>query len=175
MQYLDFEIDKLTNSIVRVVSGEVFETEVLLIHKADLQTTTQKNGWKFNWKKEFIPTKNVYKLVTTKEPLTIQGLISFTIMPDHIYMDLIEVAPFNYGKNKQYTGVAGNLVAFACMQSFIRGFDGYVAFDAKTQLISHYESTLGAVRLGSQRMAIETRAAASLVHQYFSNFTIKSL
>lgn len=63
---------------------------------------------------------------------------------DHIYMRLLENAPFNIGKNKLYEGVARNLVAYACKLSFQYGFEGFVAFTAKTKLIEHYEHTLGA-------------------------------
>lgn len=58
-------------------------------------------------------------------------------------MDLIETAAFNKGKGKLYSGVAGNLVAFACKTAFDNGYDGIVSFLAKTQLINHYRETLG--------------------------------
>jgi hypothetical protein len=77
----------------------------------------------------------------------IQRLTSLTIKTDHIYMNLIESAPFNLGRNKIYEGVGGNLVAFACKVSFQTGFDGFVSFTAKTKLIKHYEKTLGAYLL----------------------------
>jgi hypothetical protein len=63
--------------------------------------------------------------------------------------------------------VAGNLVAYACKISFQRGFDGYVAFTAKTKLIDHYEKTLGAYHFKNQRMIIETQPAKILVEKYF--------
>ena len=71
------------------------------------------------------------------------------------------------GKNKLYEGVPGNLVAFACKLSFQRGYDGYVAFDAKTQLIKHYQESLGAIHFRNQRMIIDSRAAEFLVNKYF--------
>jgi hypothetical protein len=48
-------------------------------------------------------------------------------MENFVEMHLIEAAPHNFGKEKRYMGVAGNLVAFACKLSFEQGFDGYVA------------------------------------------------
>ena len=71
------------------------------------------------------------------------------------------------GKNKLYEGVPGNLVAFACKLSFQRGYDGYVAFDAKTQLIKHYQESLGAIHFRNQKMIIDSRAAEFLVNKYF--------
>ena len=82
-------------------------------------------------------------------------------------MDLLESAPFNIGQNKLYEGVAGNLVAYACKVSFQKGFDGFVAFTAKTKLIEHYEKTLGAFHFKNQRMIIDSKAAKRLVEKYF--------
>lgn len=165
---LDFVIDKLTNSIQNTVSGDSFQTEVSRLTKVDLKQVVKKNGWKFNWKQEFDNNaKEVYKLTIVNNSDIIQGVISITIKADHIYMDLIESAPFNLGRNKIYEGVAGNLVAFACKVAFQRGFDGFVSFTAKTKLIEHYEKTLGAYHFGNHLMIIETKAASLLVEKYF--------
>ena len=137
---LDFEIDFLTNSIRNTVSGDSFRTEVLELTQADLKKITRKNGWKFNWRSELDDNaKEVYKLTIVDNPNIIQGLISLTINADHVYMNLLENAPFNLGKNKLYEGVAGNLVAYACKTSFQHGFEGYVSFTAKTKLVEHYK------------------------------------
>ncbi len=63
--------------------------------------------------------------------------------------------------------MSGNLVAFACKLSFQLGFEGYVAFTAKTNLIKHYEKSLGAKNFGGQRMYLETKEARYLVEKYF--------
>lgn len=167
---LDFEVDFLTNSIRNTVSGDSFQTEVLRLTKADLKHITKKNGWNFNWKKELDDnTKEVYKLTVVNNPNIVQGLISFTINADHVYMDLLENAPFNLGRSKLYEGVAGNLVAYACKISFQHGFDGYVSFTAKTRLVEHYQKTLNAITFGGQLMIINTLAANILVDKYFKN------
>ena len=82
-------------------------------------------------------------------------------------MHLIESAPFNIGKNKVYVGVPGNLVAFACRLSFQRGFEGYLSFLSKTNLINHYEKSLGAIHVGGNLMVINTNAALKLTNKYF--------
>ena len=167
---LDFIIDKLTNSIQNTVSGDSFQTEVSTFTTKDLKQSTKKNGWKFNWKQELTNNnREVYKLTIVNNPDIIQGLISFTIKTDHIYMDLIESAPFNLGRNKIYEGVAGNLVAFACKVAFQRGFDGFLSFTAKTKLIEHYEKSLGAYHFGNHLMILETKASTILVDIYFKN------
>jgi hypothetical protein len=99
----------------------------------------------------------------------IQGVISLEIKTDHVYMHLVESAPFNKGKSKVYVGVPGNLVAFACRLSFQRGFEGNVSFISKTQLIEHYTKTSGAVHVGGRIMIIETGAALRLMGRYFKN------
>ena len=96
---LDFIIDRLTNSIQNTISGDSFQTEVGLLTKADLKQVTKKNGWEFNWNTELADnTRQVYKLTINNNPNIIQGLLSLTIEPDHIYMDLLESAPFNRGE-----------------------------------------------------------------------------
>lgn len=167
---LDFVVDKLTNSIQNTISGDSFETEVLRLTKNDLKQITKINGWNFNWKAELKDNrKEVFKLTIPHNSEIIQGLLSLTIESDHIYMDLLENAPFNIGQKKLYEGVAGNLVAHACKMSFQHGFDGFVAFTAKTKLIEHYKKSLGAYTLGGQRMIIPTEAAQILVDKYFKS------
>ena len=163
-----FIIDRLTDSILNTISGDSFQTEISTLKKSDLKNTLKKNGWNFDWKTEFNDLKKeVYKLTIVNNPDIIQGLLSITIESDHIYMDLLESAPFNIGKEKLYEGVAGNLVAYACKTSFQKGYDGFVAFTAKSRLINHYEETLGAYHFKNQRMIIDTEPAKFLVTKYF--------
>jgi hypothetical protein len=164
----DFVIDKLTNSILNTISGDSFPTEVSLLEKPDIKEIAKKNGWNFNWNNEFKSIeKEIYKLTIVNNPKIIQGMLSLTIESDHVFMNLLESAPFNIGKGKLYEGVPGNLVAFACKISFQKGFDGFVAFDSKTKLIKHYENTLGAFHFNNQRMILETGASKILVQKYF--------
>jgi hypothetical protein len=118
------------------------------------------------------PNHAVYKLVLAGDS-KIQGLISLEPIPQQqfIEMHLIESAPHNHPGNKQFAGVAGNMVAFACKMSFELGFDGYVAFTAKTNLVPHYIEALGAQVIYSQnRMGIFTLAAKNLVNSYYNDF-----
>ncbi|MES2112803.1 MAG: hypothetical protein V4577_28890 [Bacteroidota bacterium] len=166
-QGLDFVIDKLTNSIENVLSKEVFDTEIVKLELTDIRQI-KKTNWNFDWHKEIKDiTKGVYKLTTVSNPTIIQGLISIEDKQDHIFMHLIESAKFNKGKAKVYLGVLGNLVAFACKVSMDKGYNGFVAFDAKSALIKHYKQTLYATHFRGLRMFIETRAASRLIFQYF--------
>jgi hypothetical protein len=165
---LDFEIDKITESIENAETGETLDTLVLPVTKTDLKEVTKKNGWLFDWKLEFsVPEKQVYKLVAEQEPQTIHGLVSLEKLKDHVFMHLIENTPFNIGKTKKYLGVAGNLTAYGCKLSRDYGFGGVIAFISKTALIPHYEKTLGAVHLGGNRMAILEENAQKLIDNYF--------
>jgi len=168
--HLDFIVDKLTNSIQNTISGDSFATDILRLTINDIKQVTKKNGWSFNWKSELADDKKeVFKLTIPNNPNIIQGLLSLSIETDHVYMHLLENAPFNIGQSKLYEGVAGNLVAHACKVSFQYGFEGFVGFTAKTKLIEHYQKTLGAYLLSGQRMIIPTRSAILLIEKYFKS------
>jgi hypothetical protein len=166
--HIGIEIDKLTNSVRNTISGDNFPTEVLPTTKQDLKGITKAAGWNFNWKAEAkFEDRKIYKLTIEGNRNIVQGLISISDADTHIFMWLIESAPFNFGKPKLYEGVPGNLVAFACKMSLEKGYEGFVAFTSKTKLIQHYEETLGAVHIGGLRMVIYQKAAIKLVNQYF--------
>jgi hypothetical protein len=168
--HIGIQIDRLTNSIVNTISGDSFETEILPVTRQDLKGVSRKEGWNFNWKaEEKLSDRKIYKLTIQGNRNIIQGLLSISDYEDHIFMHLIESAPFNFGKPKLYVGVPANLVAYACKVSWEKGYQGFVAFVSKTKLIRHYEETLGAHSIGGQRMAIGTEAAAKLIKQYFNS------
>ena len=164
---LDFEVDRLTNSIVNTLTGETFETDVLPLTKDDVLSKIE---WIFDWEQEFEEGREVYKLVTPQNPSSIHGLISFEDRNDHLFIDLIESASFNKGRAKLFDGVPANLVAFVCKASFERGHEGFVVFEAKTRLIAHYEKTLEAKRMYGHRMFLDSEAARKLVQNYFKDF-----
>lgn len=167
-QYIDIEIDKLTNSLENVITGDSFSTDIIITEQSDIKSVTKKEGWLFDWKAEFKkPDRDVFKLTIVNNQTVIQGLISISVKTDHVYMHLIESAPFNKGKDKVYSGVPGNLVAFACKLSFQRGFEGYLSFLSKTNLIGHYEKILGATHVGGNLMIINTISALKLINKYF--------
>ncbi|MBK8564065.1 MAG: hypothetical protein IPN76_12195 [Saprospiraceae bacterium] len=165
---IDIKVDGLTNSIQNTISGDSFETEVLVVSMEDISGVTKANGWKFDWKTEFrLTDRTVYKLSIVGNPTIIQGLASISNFGDHFYLHLVESAPFNLGRKKLYEGVPGNLFAFACKLSWDNGNNGIVAFQSKTKLIEHYENTLGATHIGGHKMIIFPDAALKLIRQYF--------
>ena len=166
---LDFIIDKLTNSIENTLTREVFDTKIVRLANADAKQI-KKADWQFDWLKELKDkTKEIYKLTTVNNPTIIQALVSIEYKQDHIFMHLIESAKFNKGKGKVYFGVPGNLVAYACKVSVDKGYDGFLAFDAKSALIKHYQESLHATHFRGLRMFIEPSAAVRLISQYFKS------
>lgn len=59
----DFIVDKLTNSIENVVTGDSFATDISILTTNDLKIITKTKGWLFNWREEFKdPARDIYKL-----------------------------------------------------------------------------------------------------------------
>jgi hypothetical protein len=156
---LGFIVDKLTNSIEIVTTGEIFNTEVVRLTTNDLNQIHQ-SEWLFNWRKEIRETtKVVYKLCTSNNPSVIQGLLSIEDKKDHVFTHLIESSKLNKGSAKVYLGVPGNLIAYACKVSVEMGYQGFLAFDAKSALIKHHEEKLHATHFNGLRMFIDNTAA----------------
>jgi len=170
MGRIAFYVDAITNSIVHVASEKRVDTEVKLMTGADLKRILRKDGWRFNWKKEGqYPDREFYKLLVHNDNV-VQGLLSLQTAEDYIEMHLIETAPHNYGSAKMYAGAPGNLVAFACRKSFEMGFEGFVAFRAKTRLIQHYINSLGAEVIFRDRMCIWGKSAIKIVNSYYKGY-----
>jgi hypothetical protein len=163
------EIDKLTNSIEEALTGKLFQTEFFHLMVNDTRQI-KKKAWLFNWKSEIGYTdRQVFKMTVEGEEDIIQGLLSFSIETDHVFIHIIESAMFNRGANRKYRGVAGNMFAFACKCSIDAGLGGFVSFKAKTVLIEHYRETIGATQFKGQRMFIDKVAATALIKQYFNS------
>lgn len=161
---------RLLNALTENISGSIYDAQITELEKEDIGKVRKTQGWQFVWMSEVKALgRDVYKLVIpgTKE---IQGLISLKKSEGFYEMNLVEAAPHNYGSNKKYTGVLQCMVAFACKKSFEAGFDGEIAFTAKTALIGHYERALNAQLIYSpNRMAIFSEDAYKLVSSYFKN------
>ena len=170
-QQIGIRIDKLTRSIENSISGDSFKTQILPATPSNLKGIKTKD-WLFDWKAESkFEKRTIYKLVIVDNPDVIQGLISIEDRGDHIFMHLIESNKYNRGKGKLYLGVPGNLIAFICLQSFERKYNGFVSFESKTKLISHYQKSLGSKVLFGNFMVLETAAAIKIVNHYFPDYS----
>lgn len=165
---IDVHIDKITNSIEEVITA-ISKKTVVLPFIGNEKGFKSKN-WKFNWKSE-VKKKDafVFKLVILGKEEEIQGLISISLLADHVHVNIIESANFNIGKNKKYFGVSANLFAFACLLSYRKGFKGVIAFLSKTKLIKHYIENLNCTLLYKNHLFMDEKAANNLIQKYFSN------
>lgn len=167
------EIDELTPCLRRLSDNKIISTTVF-----DISPTKKDfKGWEFDWTK---PPQQGFSVRAIKADGDdrIQGMVA--LKPNHrshaVEIDIVEAAPFNNPHNKlfvekEYSGVGGHLFAEAVRESFNQGFDGYVYFIAKSDLVEHYEKELGAVMMNPRLriMAIEEGSARRLYERYYKD------
>ena len=165
------DIDELTPCLRRARDGKIVNTEVIDISP----TRAEFKDWEFDWTK---PERDGFavRAIKVEGDDRIQGMVALKADPANyaVVVDIVEDAPFNNPHNrkfvkKEYVGVGGHLFAEAVRESYKQGFGGFVFFKAKTNLIEHYEETLGAILVNPKRriMAIDEGAAKKLYDQYF--------
>ncbi len=139
--------------------------EIIPISKAELAPISDRFG--FDWMQEI---RNEVFGLQTKPYNQIIGLISLIDYSTELRIEiaLLECSKENIGKTKQYEGVAGCLIAFACRLSFQRGYFGFVSLVPKTQLIAHYIHAYSFSQYGRQ-LAIESEVANHLIEKYLDN------
>lgn len=168
---IKIEVDELTPCLKRMNDGQLVNTTVVEV----IPTKRVFKDWEFDWT---IPRKNGYTIrgIKADGDNRIQGLIALKPDPNNyaVKIDIVEAAPFNNPHNpaflsKEYSGVGGHLFAEAVRESFKQGFDGYVYFTAKSDLIKHYQESLGATLINPRLriMAIEERSAKKLYDRYY--------
>lgn len=168
---INIEIDEFTPCLKRVSDGKIIDTKVSLLNSY----TSELDTWEFDWKKEIIPGDKIFQLKVEGDD-RIQGLIKTAVSPKDsaVIVKLVESAPFNnpHNKNyisKEYMGVGGHLFAEAVKQSYECGYDGFVYFTPKTNLIEYYIKELGATPTGFGSMYIDERSAKVLYERYYKS------
>ncbi len=162
--------------IIDVNSKSEIKAKIALVTKNKSNLPSINDGWRFNFSKH-AKGKNyeTYTLATIAMPDEIEGcLIINTKGSFLVYMAFVEVAHHNSGKEKVYDRVAGCLIAFACRQSFIKGKEGYLAFDVQEEqkeneikLMKMYSEKYKAVRLGdSTTMIILPEGSEKLINEF---------
>ena len=130
-------------------------------------------NWLFDWSKT---EKKAYKILAlyVEGDNRIQGAISIRENPQNrtIEIDIVESAPFNSSynkkiKDKEYNGVGICLFVEVCKRSFENGYDGYVEFTAKSNLVKYYMDNMRAIPIDAQRMYINTSGAKWLIEKYY--------
>ncbi len=168
---ISIEIDSLTDCLIERASGEKFDTEFRLVAKTITKEDSVKlkaEGWLFDWSVPHQDGCEIYAL-TLKDSTEIEGLIALKHFRSQFFtfVELVEAAPRNYGHNGKFMGVGAHLFAIACKLSWDVGNEGYVQFVAKTALIEHYQKTLNAKLIDSQKMYIDSEGAIELIKKYF--------
>lgn len=116
-------IDEYTPCLIDRQTGKILETttEKIVPKKGEF------SEWKFDWT---LPCKKGFDVFSlkTKGKKETQGLIStrFEKRNSAVYINTIETAPHNFGKNGKYKGVGAHLFAFACKQAHEKGVDGAI-------------------------------------------------
>lgn len=163
------EVDEMTPCLRRLKDNVIVKTEVKEIkyRKSDFK------DWLFDWSKTEKKGYQILALYADGDD-RIQGAISIKPKKENltIEIDIAESAPFNSSynkkiKGKEYNGVGAHLFAEVCKRSFDLGYDGYVEFIAKTNLVDYYKDKLNAIPIDSQRMYINTDGAKRLVEKYY--------
>ena len=130
-------------------------------------------NWLFDWSKT---EKKGYKILAlyVEGDNRIQGAISIRENPQNmsIEIDIVESAPFNSSynkkvKDKEYNEVGICLFTEVCKRSFDLGYDGYVEFIAKSNLVKYYMDNMRAIPIDTQRMYINSSGAKWLMEKYY--------
>jgi hypothetical protein len=147
-----------------VKTGRLITTDVLPVEPDDVRGLGL--DWRFDWRAA-VEREEVFKLIDPIVPDEILGLLALERRENYVEVTLLESSPQNVGRNKGFRGIAGSLFAFAARLSFELGGEGFIAIDAKNELLDHYRLTYGFERIGrSQRMILSTVAAARLIGKY---------
>lgn len=147
-----------------VETGRFLMTVVLPVEPNDFRRLGP--GWRFDWRVA-VEDSEVFKLVDPTESGVVLGLLGLRRHVDHVEVILLESHPRNVGKTKKYKGIPGSLLAFAAQLSFAIGGEGFLAIDAKTELIEHYRDSYGFDRIGrGSRMVLTTANAARLIERH---------
>lgn len=143
--------------------------QIQLFQKKELPL--KKDGWNFNWRQlSKVEGSQLYKIALEETPNKLEGALMLTLFNDEmLFMNNVEVAPHNLGKQKKYENVAGCLIAHACKESFEKGkgnYTGFLSFDSKTELIELYHFKYGATLAMGNKMFIDPQAGKELMTQY---------
>lgn len=162
--------------LLEVKTKSEVKSRISLVSASKSNLPTIIDGWRFNFSKHSKRKGfETYVLSTYASPERIEGCLIIDIArPNDVYMAFVEIAPHNQGSGKQYDRVAGCLIAFACRQSFVRGKEGYLAFDVVEQseedelrLMSLYSRKYKALRFGqTTTMIIVPEASEQLISEY---------
>jgi len=155
--------------VIEVKTNKAIEALIEISQFKDMPL--KKDGWNFNWRTLYkVEGAEIYKLTKQSIKNKVEGVIMLSLMNDEmLYMNNLEVAPYNYGTNGEFDKIAGCLIAFGCLKSIELGqhnYKGYLTFESKTALIDLYRNKYGATLAMGQRMFIDPSAGKLLIDKY---------
>ena len=158
------------------IGGNEVPTYVSPAAAGDLQATTK---WQTKWTSKAaqdMPNKVALRRTDADELL---GLMAYAVDDTILAVEIIYVESADHsnanllheiGGEKKYIGIARALFAYAVSISMENGYDGVLAFKAKTsELVEYYIREFGASHVGSYdpfRLALWEDAARELI-DYF--------
>jgi len=164
--------------ILEVKTNKWINAFIRLSNKSEMPTVN--NGWIFNFKKNGVKQgKITFVLVKVETPKIIEGCMTFSMHKTFgPYMDMLEVAPHNKGKEGLYKRVAGCLIAYACGLSFEQGLmedKGILTFQAygktdesEEELEKLYREKYGAIKNPFGFMEIHADISKKLIEEYLN-------
>jgi hypothetical protein len=153
--------------VVHVETNKKLQATISKLDAKEIAQINKTKRFDFNWNKE--KSYDVYKLTAegVDEPL---GLMSLADRPDDIAIEIRLLASSleNVGNEKHYERIAGCMIAFACRQSFIAQYGGYICLKPKTDLKEHYQDIYG---FESTKLFLVTDSAnsLSLIKKYYED------
>jgi hypothetical protein len=153
--------------ILRVETGENVEVVIEPVIAGDYKCIKKSKRFPdFDWEKEKVNEVVKIRAKDSDEILGLMSLIDFRAEM-WIKINLLQTSAENVGQNKRYERIAGCLIAYACKQAFIRGYDGTVALQPKTELVKHYMNKYG-MQIGGKHLFTELANSAYLVMVYLN-------
>lgn len=171
---IEIIIDGITPCLKDNKSGAYVDTSYEEIGHMSSMTALQMQKyekWKFDWSSADLDDCSIYALYVKGTKQT-QGLLACREYKNqkqtkgYIEVVLAEANPKNVGKEGNYKGVGAHLFSIASRLSFDKGYDGYVTFTSKTNLVQHYIDELQAEVLFGTKMQLNTEASKRLVEIY---------
>lgn len=150
--------------ILRKKDGNWVEVYIKQLPARELKKILTGKRFVFEWV-EF-SGKQLFKLCL-KEDDTELGLMAISIPEDpRIEIELIESSVSNIGRNKEYEGICGCLLAFACRESFKLGYGGYISLVPKTVLKNHYIDIYGFEDTGMSHLFSDSKNSLKLIQKF---------
>ncbi|MGR3811907.1 N-acetyltransferase [Jiulongibacter sp. NS-SX5] len=145
-------------------TGVSHKIKVTPVSDDDFSKITEERYW-FKWKEE--KGYNVFKLqIIGKDDIL--GLISLEIInkESRIEIRLLAVSKENRGSQKAFEEIAGNLIAFAGIESIrVFGELACISLIPKTELIDHYKQEYGMLEAGKS-LFLDGKELIALINKY---------